>query len=113
MAQLQENSAETALRMGNVAELRGVLGRLPLRLSCGADVAEMRRHARRWAEMGRDEPGRGYHRASSSTNGVHHEGPLSRCRGWLQGCTTSLAPLQGWGWGVGTRTTAAQAEGDE
>jgi len=35
MAQLQENSAETALRMGNVAELRGVLGRLPLRLSCG------------------------------------------------------------------------------
>jgi len=57
MAQLQENSAETALRMGNVAELRGVLGRLPLRLSCGADVAEMRRHARRWAEMGRDAPG--------------------------------------------------------
>jgi len=35
MAQLQENSTETTLRMGNVAELRGVLGRLPLRLSCG------------------------------------------------------------------------------
>jgi len=35
MEQLNENSGETALRLGNVRELRTALSSLPLRLSCG------------------------------------------------------------------------------
>ena len=35
MEQLNENSGETALRLGNVCELRTALSSLPLRLSCG------------------------------------------------------------------------------
>jgi len=35
LEQLKENSGETALRLGSVAELREALSSLPLRLSCG------------------------------------------------------------------------------